>query len=309
MVIELLEFAMKFVNVELSPFFDEHCHLWDYDDDELKALFSGGGESLRQHDVYRDYVQLVNARMDDFVSTSGYASQKDVFAAVEAAVEKDREQRNRLMEEIQAMFRGSKDEAPRMIFSQPVGLEFLLESVLNIGEYDTLRMMMIMKVKERRLRKEISQKATKRRDDADKRKDDLRRGRLSECYDDLRTRLEELTPHNEQLHESIASGMSRRAFDDDVDNLRDPSDDPANPKLYDVPADHLIKLSSLACLNVSSELESKAADLRDARASHVAWLHLLHDTIDRICDDIDDRIISARRHASGGGSPLVSEAK
>ena len=50
-----------------------------------------------------------------------------------------------------------------MLFSQPIGLEYLLESVMNLAEYETFRMMMIMKARERRMYSQLEERGNKRR--------------------------------------------------------------------------------------------------------------------------------------------------
>ena len=53
--------------------------------------------------------------------------------------------------EAKATARGKAGGPGLTLFSQPIGLEYLLDSVLNLAEYETLRMMMIMKARERRI--------------------------------------------------------------------------------------------------------------------------------------------------------------
>ena len=37
-VIDLLNFAMKVVHEEMSGFFEQHCVLWDYKEEDLKKI-------------------------------------------------------------------------------------------------------------------------------------------------------------------------------------------------------------------------------------------------------------------------------
>lgn len=58
-VVDLVEFAMRVVHQEMAPFFEEHCHLWDYNEEDRKSLLSGSGESLQQYEVYQKCVSIV----------------------------------------------------------------------------------------------------------------------------------------------------------------------------------------------------------------------------------------------------------
>ncbi|KAH8061603.1 hypothetical protein JL721_8832 [Aureococcus anophagefferens] len=200
-VINLLNFAMRVVHEEMAGFFDDHCSLWDYGEEELKAIMAGGGETLEQHAIFTKYLELINGHLDGFARSAGYTSAKDVFEAVEAAVEHDKKQREKMMAEMNTMFaqmrlkvkekeakaeekegakggddgddggarprprarprrRPGKAGGPGLtLFSQPIGLEYLLDSVLNLAEYETLRMMMIMKARERRMYRQLAERA------------------------------------------------------------------------------------------------------------------------------------------------------
>ena len=39
---------MKVVHEEMSAFFDEHCGMWDYKDEDLKTIMAGGGETIQR---------------------------------------------------------------------------------------------------------------------------------------------------------------------------------------------------------------------------------------------------------------------
>mmetsp|Transcript_18358 Transcript_18358/g.54692 ORF Transcript_18358/g.54692 Transcript_18358/m.54692 type:complete len:386 (+) Transcript_18358:195-1352(+) len=198
-VIDLLNFAMKVVHEEMSGFFETHCVLWDYKEEDLKKITAGEGETLEQHAVFTQYLEQINERLDGFARTAGYADAQGVLTDVQKAVDHDKKLRDQMMKEMNALFaqmrlgleqrdkaaagaKGTEDDAkgdddstasaktvevdeseakeskavPKkkkptgnglMLFSQPIGLEYLLESVMNLAEYETFRMMMIMKAR------------------------------------------------------------------------------------------------------------------------------------------------------------------
>lgn len=313
-VVDLVEFAMRVVHEELAFFFEEHCDLWDYGEDELKAISSGGGESLEQHDVYRKYVELVTSHLDDFVESSGLGSQREVTEAVEEAIQADKDQRKKLMAEIHKAFElmkkggGAKDDAenkkppPLLLFSQPIGLEFLLDSVLKLSEYETMRSLMIMKVNEKRMAREISKKAQKRRQEAARRRDLLDGGNsndIESVFGDLKTRMQRQLP--------------LMITDEEEDSMRcDATERYPRPSTYQFAVDRLVQVTSFASSNLSAKLESDAKTLAEKDdASHADWLNLLHDTLDDMCDEIDARFTATTRHVkSMRGNPRpIAESK
>ena len=62
-VIDLLNFAMKVVHEEMSGFFEQHCVLWDYKEEDLKKITAGKGETLEQHAVFTQYLEQINERL------------------------------------------------------------------------------------------------------------------------------------------------------------------------------------------------------------------------------------------------------
>ena len=90
----------------------------------------------------------------------------------------------------------AKTERPMMIFSQPIGLEYLLDSVVNLADYETLRMMMMMKARERKMYRHLEKRGAARRLAAEERILKLRSASkrdLKEEYAAVCDRLQELT--------------------------------------------------------------------------------------------------------------------
>ena len=56
------------------------------------------------HAIFTKYLELINGHLDGFARSAGYTSAKDVFEAVEAAVEHDKKQREKMMAEMNTMF-------------------------------------------------------------------------------------------------------------------------------------------------------------------------------------------------------------
>lgn len=357
-IINLLNFAMKIVHEEMAGFFDEHCDAWDYGEAELKAIMAGGGETLQQHAVYKDYLEIVNGHLDKFAQSAGYTSAAEVFDAVSAAVDHDKQQREKMMREMNDMFaqmrsklslkkggaegdaKGGADDADAkeapgakgedggegakaeakggertgasggggspglMMFSQPIGLEYLLDSVINLAEYETLRMMMIMKAREKRMYRQLAERGNKRRADAAARGNDLVDGCgrrvLLDQYDRLKERLREMTPHRKDLHEELDASMATGAFEDDAGS-RD-----ADPARYAHAVDFLSKVSSP---NAREALSAATEKLKEDRGTHVAYLTALHDHIDAIHDTIEQCMLAARRDPVSGGAAPPADAK
>lgn len=270
----------------------------------------------------------MTSHLDDFAALTGFGSQKEVFAAVESAIETDKAQRKQLMSEIQSVFqqlklkdevsskgdvddddnedikamaKDEKDEykngdvkQPKAIlmFSQPIGLEFLLDSVLKLSEYETLRMMMMMKIKEKRMVAEITKRIVDRRDRTARRRRLLRDGGsardLCDQFELLKSRFIELAPYNKQLHEAIEHGMQTRDLEDDLRRNR------ADPAVFKFARDHLVQITALASTNISCQLENDADVLGD-QASHADWLNLLHDTLDSMCNELDNCLTAGRQ--------------
>ena len=339
-VVDLLEFAMRVVNKDLSPFFEKNCDLWDYSEEDIEAVVNGKGESLEQHAVYREYVDLMTDHLDRFAEDMGFSSQKEVFLQVEDAIQKDKEQRTKLMSEISAMFRKlkvdddakaepkeekeeTKDEGgppPLLIFSQPIGLEFLLTSVLNLAEYETLRMMMILKSKEMRMIKDAKKRRKDRKISKERRKDIFQnkptiKDLLSE-FKKLKSRIIDLAPSSDKtFHATIDAAMDIRILEDD---LEDSIDARADHKIYDFAVDHLSKIIGSAANFHGTNNSKSREDFQEAiaelkntssrhQATHAHWIDTLHDTIDTLHDDLDDRIKQLRSLADDDCSQGADE--
>jgi len=180
--------------------------------------------------------------------------------------------------------------------------------VINLSEYETMRMMMLLKNKEKKLAAEMKQRRVERRHKAEKRKDLLEDGSaddIADQYVDLRKRILEVSPPStQQQRDDVEDAMSRAAIERDLD--RHGVRGNATPALYDRALDTLLQLHSNERYDDDSSLERQAADLRQSdRATHADWLSLLHRAIDRLLDDLDDRINAFKRiqqHGSGGSS-------
>ena len=83
-VIDLLNFAMKVVHEEMSGFFEQHCVLWDYKEEDLKKITAGEGETLEQHAVFTQYLEQINERLDGFARQAGYADAQGVLTRNQA---------------------------------------------------------------------------------------------------------------------------------------------------------------------------------------------------------------------------------
>ena len=103
-VIDLLNFAMRVVHEEMSGFFEQHCVLWDYKEEDLKKITAGEGETLEQHAVFTQYLEQINERLDGFARTAGYADAQGVLTDVQKAVDHDKKLRDQMMKEMNALF-------------------------------------------------------------------------------------------------------------------------------------------------------------------------------------------------------------
>ena len=103
-VIDLLNFAMKVVHEEMSGFFEQHCVLWDYKEEDLKKITAGEGETLEQHAVFTQYLEQINERLDGFARTAGYSDAQGVLTDVQKAVDHDKKLRDQMMKEMNALF-------------------------------------------------------------------------------------------------------------------------------------------------------------------------------------------------------------
>ena len=103
-VIDLLNFAMKVVHEEMSGFFETHCVLWDYQEEDLKKITAGEGETLEQHAVFTQYLEQINERLDGFARQAGYADAQGVLTDVQKAVDHDKKLRDQMMKEMNALF-------------------------------------------------------------------------------------------------------------------------------------------------------------------------------------------------------------
>merc|ERR1712093_623456 len=98
---------------------------------EMNALFAQMRLGLEQ----RDKAAAAKGTEDDAKDDDSTASAKTVEVDESEAKESKAVQPKKM----KPMGNGL------MLFSQPIGLEYLLESVMNLAEYETFRMMMIMK--------------------------------------------------------------------------------------------------------------------------------------------------------------------
>ena len=175
-----------------------------------------------------------------------------------------------------------------MLFSQPIGLEYLLESVMNLAEYETFRMMMIMKARERRMYRQLEERGNKRRRLRETRKAELTDGCSSDVVRDqyslLKVRLGEMTPQRKDLREELDKGMDLDRFDFEGRV--------ADPEAYKYPMDFLCKVSSPSA---QEELKGRREDLTQQSAPHCDWLEALHQHIDAIHDNIEEVMLAARR--------------
>jgi broad-specificity NMP kinase len=380
-VIDLLNFAMRVVHEEMSGFFEQHCVLWDYKEEDLKKITAGEGETLEQHAVFTQYLEQINERLDGFARTAGYADAQGVLTDVQKAVDHDKKLRDQMMKEMNALFaqmrlgleqrdkaaagakgtdarRRAKQRSLRntpstrrlldhrslrpqdaadakgdddstasaktvevdeseakeskqvekkkkpmgnglMLFSQPIGLEYLLESVMNLAEYETFRMMMIMKARERRMYRQLEERGNKRRRLRETRKAELVDGCSSDVVRDqyslLKVRLGEMTPQRKDLREELDKGMDLDRFDFEGRI--------ADPEAYKYAMDFLCKVSSPSA---QEELKGRREDLTQQNAPHCDWLEALHAHIDAIHDNIEEVMLAARR---GSASAEAKGAK
>ena len=186
-----------------------------------------------------------------------------------------------------------------MLFSQPIGLEYLLESVMNLAEYETFRMMMIMKARERRMYRQLEERGNKRRRLRETRKAELVDGFSSDVVRDqyslLKVRLGEMTPQRKDLREELDKGMDLDRFDFEGRI--------ADPEAYKYGMDFLCKVSSPSA---QEELKGRREDLTQQNAPHCDWLETLHAHIDAIHDNIEEVMLAARR---GSASAEAKGAK
>ena len=187
-----------------------------------------------------------------------------------------------------------------MLFSQPIGLEYLLESVMNLAEYETFRMMMIMKARERRMYRQLEERGNKRRRLRETRKAELTDGCSSDVVRDqyslLKVRLGEMTPQRKDLRDELDKGMDLDRFDFDSRI--------ASPEAYKYPMDFLCKVSSPSA---QEELKGRREDLTQQNAPHCDWLEALHQHVDAIHDNIEEVMLAARR-GSGGAEAKGAKA-
>ena len=98
---------------------------------------------------------------------------------------------------------------PIMLFFQPVSLESLLETTLSIADYRAFSYIMRMKVKQKRMMREMEIKINKQAQKASERRKQLNALRnLDEIFEDLIDRLCGLTPHRPDMIEYTKNTFS-----------------------------------------------------------------------------------------------------
>jgi len=191
-------------------------------------------------------------------------------------------------EEKEAKVEVKKKQPGLMLFSQPIGLEYLLESVMNLAEYETFRMMMVMKARERKMYRQLEERGAKRRRLREEREAELVDGCATSVVRDqyalLKGRLGEMTPQRKDLREALDQGMD---VDQDFSS--------ATAEAFTYPMDFLCRVSSL---QAQEELRATREKLNDRDAPPGAWLRALHQHIDAIHDNIEEVMLAARRGAS-----------
>jgi len=105
---------------------------------------------------------------------------------------------------------------PVFMFSQPMGLESFIQTVLSIAEYTTFSHIMRMKVKQRRVIRQMEEEARDLEVAKLERRDHLHAGRFLQVFDDLVDRVCGLTPHRPDLVDENRRKMDREQFQEVV---------------------------------------------------------------------------------------------
>ena len=102
LVLALVTHSQKCLQEDMAPFLEAHCHLFEQDLDELR---SGAGETHEQYTAFTAFVDELEGHFDQFVSSRGFASAHECFAAIDAAVVADVAEQKREMEKLEKSLR------------------------------------------------------------------------------------------------------------------------------------------------------------------------------------------------------------
>ncbi len=128
-----------------------------------------------------------------------------------------------------------EEEAPIMrapMFFNPLPLERMLESILQLSEYNTFSAIMRNKVKQKKFARELESRIRRQEEDIEEREEQLRRGgkylESNELFSWLRNRLAGMLPGNEHKH-SVHIFMEMEKWDkfvgrDNFDNAEEKLD-------------------------------------------------------------------------------------
>jgi hypothetical protein len=180
LVQRFVEFAFSMLHTKMDSFFERHAEQFDQEwDDYLQA-----GETLEQYDVFKEYEQLLDENLTEFVKKEGFGSVGACFREISSLVEKDKADKEEEMRKIQERLREaqealrrkqdalegktagekegdapaqSSNPPPLQFFYQPITLEQLINMVLNMAEYQTFSFMMRMKVQQMKMMKRLKE--------------------------------------------------------------------------------------------------------------------------------------------------------
>ena len=101
LVMGFVDYSQRILNEDMKPFFEDHIHLFDQEEDELQ---DGSGHTLEQYDAFKKYESLLEEKIDEFALEKGFSSSRTCFQAIQEALETDKQAQKNLMNDIQKQF-------------------------------------------------------------------------------------------------------------------------------------------------------------------------------------------------------------
>jgi hypothetical protein len=164
----LCRFALKTINEDMSIVFDKFVPVFDQDARELQQQ----GETHAQYAAYKEYLDILEQRLVQFAAGEGYGggNAQEFLAALRQNVAEDKanaeRQFQRTWQALKEQFSqvdGLGEDADEMLnqlreFYRPPTVEDLMQTVLNMMEYDTFSHLMRAKVHKVKLVQEMERR-------------------------------------------------------------------------------------------------------------------------------------------------------
>merc|ERR1719331_534256 len=141
------EFAMRTINRDMGPVFQQYVPLFDRE---------GAEQTHEQYAAYLEYKQALQGHLETYASEQGYTDPVQFLNDLQASIAEDKakaaEQHQRHMSQMKAQLQQQVGEGADQLFEQlsmfyqPDTADDLMQTVLEYGEYETFSKIMRMKV-------------------------------------------------------------------------------------------------------------------------------------------------------------------